>query len=267
MNEQSANQGLTFELFLKSYKPHVRTDGHRERMIDGFKLEADFFSAFRLLKPYLASDKGDWGDDIVQYLTVSGALGDGFSEADGLKMRSLYSLHARAFRIGVFDEAYLDSIEDLALFFAYHDVKTLFIAGAYRQLTQRLIDLICDRAGLNRRVPLRTLMKALVSALSVELNQIQRTFTLYERYVSESLVADLSFGGILTGMPTGKPGVPGLGLGLAASPLGGVPTAVPNVSDASDATQSAEEDASEVDDKPWRKARSVHAMIDSEESS
>ncbi len=195
---------LDFGLFLRSYKHKIRPEGQLECVQAAFRLDAEFFAQFAIFQKIFRRSKINWGDEIVLNLQRKGALPKDISTDDMFRIISLYNKHTRLFRIGRFDEHYLDSIEDIALFFILHDVKSIWIAGAYRELSVQLIDLIMVEVGKAKDIPLAHSMKALSLALTVELNQIQRVFTMYERDVSESLVKDLSYGGMLTGMPTGR---------------------------------------------------------------
>lgn len=199
---------MDFEIFRKSYKPHIRPDNLVSELAEAYRLDQKFAAEFRHVKPYLPTRNSTWADSVVQTLSDRGALPENFTDEDLTKIQSLYRQHSSNFRAGAFEETYLDSVEDVALFFIFHDVKTLWVSSAYADLTRDLLGMLFDRARLNRRVPVRNLARSLTCALSLELNQIQRTFTMYERYVSDALVKDLSFGGMLTSTPTGRPTAP-----------------------------------------------------------
>lgn len=190
---------MDFEDFAKSYKPHIRPPDLVNALSKAFRLDAGFREEFRVLKPYLPAHKSDWGETVVNNLVESKSITRDEDGAKLNKIRSLYRHHSVIFRAGKFDEEYLDSIEDIALFFAFCDIKTLWVSSAYRDLTSNIIDFIYERQRLNRGHSVRFLMRAVTGALALELNQIQRTFTMYEKYVSDALVKDLTFGGMLTG--------------------------------------------------------------------
>lgn len=194
---------MDFDAFKESYKPHIRPPNAVKDMERAFQINAVFREKFRVLKPYLPARKSDWGDRVVDNLVACEALEHKTQQVEVERIRNMYRQHSVVFRAGAFDEAYLDSIEDIALYFAFCDVKTLWIARAYADLTISTIDFVFDRGRLNKSHSVRLLMHALTGALSLELNQIQRTFTMYERYVSDALVKDLSFGGMLTTAPKG----------------------------------------------------------------
>ena len=197
-------KGIEFELFLDSYKGVVRSPDQIANMKTAFGLDAEFFAQFEIFRMVLKSTNIEWGDEIVMNLMRRGVIDASTDPKHVDKLKSLYRRHTRIFRDTKFDAEYLDSIEAVALFFVHRDIKTIWLAGAYRDLTARLIDLVVDLSSKNKRMPVGHPIKALTTALSVELNQIQRVFTMYERRVSKTLVKDLAYGGQLTKLPGGQ---------------------------------------------------------------
>lgn len=195
---------LDFKEFCEAYQPLIRPERTEERMRAAFQVDARFVGEFRHLKPLLPSKDGSWGESILYHLMKMDMLDVEFTQDEISIIRALYRDHSAVFRSGVFDERYLDSIEKIALFFVLHDIKTIWIASAYQATTRNLVEKVFKVARYNRSVPANQLINSLVCAMSLELNQIQRTFTVYERHVSESLVQDLTYGGVLTSFPTGK---------------------------------------------------------------
>ena len=191
MPERSTSSGLSFDLFRESYKPHIRAKGYEQKLKCAFEMDAHFFEEFRYLRRYLLADQNNWGEDIIRNLSRHDALKDAFDHEDAKVLHRLYRVHSGVFRSGKFGTDYLDSIETIALFYIYHDVQTIWIVGAYQEQTERLIDLIFKRATSNKRLPVRETMRALTRALTLEINQIQRTYTMYERHVGAALVSDL----------------------------------------------------------------------------
>lgn len=183
MKSTSLIPDTDFEGFRDSFKPLMRPEGTVAQLACVFRLDANFSSEFKYLRRYLLADKINWAEDIVSHLMTLDALSAKMDVTNLNILRNLYRTHVDVFRMGRFGEEYLDSVEDIALFFIYHDVKSLWLAGAYRELSARLIELVCTRRGFNKNLPIRGTMKALTAALLIELNQIQRTYTLYERNV------------------------------------------------------------------------------------
>lgn len=204
MTEQSANKTFDYELFRSTYKPHIRPDDMARQMQTVFRMDPQFVAQHRYLRKFLLADRINWSEDIITHLTHIDALGDKLNLASLNTLRGLYKTHADLFRIGKYGEEYLDSVEDLALFFIHIDVKSLWLTGAYRELSLRLIDLIVERSANNRTLPLGGTMQALTTALLIEINQIQRTYTMYERYVSKSLVSDLTKSSFMKDVRSGQ---------------------------------------------------------------
>lgn len=192
MTEQVLDKELDYDLFRESYKPHLRPEGMAKQIETVFRLDPTFKAEFRYLRKFLLADRTNWAEDIVSHLMTIDALSERMDQQRFNLLRNLYRVHADNFRMGAFDEAYLCSLEDVALFFIQHDIKSLWLAGAYRELSCRLIEVISAKAANNRTLPLRGTMRALTSALLIEVNQMQRCYTMYERHVSNALVSDLT---------------------------------------------------------------------------
>lgn len=193
-----------FQVFLAAYKSKIRPAGQLRRMEQALGIDAEFKSRFDIFRMILKKSTLDWGKEIVFHLHAQDAFQRAPDEKDVECISEMYRHHMRLFRVGRFDESYLGSIENIALFFVHHDVKSIWLAGAYRELTDAHIDLVVEEVSKKQSTPLAHSLKALTLALTTELNQIQRVYTMYERDVSESLVKDLTYGGILTGMPKGR---------------------------------------------------------------
>lgn len=183
MTKSNSEVHVGFEVFRSRFKPLVRPAGTLPELACIFRLDANFTAEFKYLRRYLLADKINWAEDIVSHLLTLDALSAKMDVTNLNILRNLYRTHVDVFRMGKFGEEYLDSVEDVALFFIYHDVKSLWLAGSYRELSARLIELVCRRRGFNKNLPIRGTMRALTAALLIELNQIQRTYTMYERNV------------------------------------------------------------------------------------
>ncbi len=202
----SAPCGSTsYKLFVDSYKHKIRPEGQAIRLRSAFQLDGVFTRQFETLRGVLARSRLEWGDEIVHGLMKRSAFPDTVDDVELQCINVLYQRHTRIFRAGIFDDNYLNSIEDIALFFIHHDVKSIMIAGSYRDLVDKHVDLLVD-GDIKKTSPMSVGagIKAITLALSIELNQIQRVYTMHERDVSQSLVKDLSYAGMLTAMPTGR---------------------------------------------------------------
>lgn len=185
-----------FEAFRSAYKPHVRPEDYLDALRGAFGVDTAFQHEFRLLRPHLRAAQREWPERIVQHLLHFNAIRDSFSKDDLARLAQTYRRHAAQFSSGNFDEAYLDSVEDVALNFLYNDVRSVWLAGAYGRLEAEVVDTIFETAGRKLHdMPVRRVMRALSCGMTLELSQIQRVFVMYERAVA---AAALSENGALT---------------------------------------------------------------------
>lgn len=181
-----------FSHFRATYKPHVRPPHHLRRLRQAFTIDAHFEAEFVLLKPWLQRTQRGWVDQIVEHLLQFDGIGQNFSEADTEKLRKLYQRHAEAFSSGRIDEDYLDSLEDVALFFLFHEVRSVWLAGAYGRLTEAAVDYFFEVAECRRQTPARRLMRCFSKGMTIELSQIQRVFICYERRLQSVVLGGLA---------------------------------------------------------------------------
>ncbi len=210
MDTSCEKLGLDFAGFWQTYRNCIRPDDVRDLTVKSFKIDSEFLMEFRVLKPFLTSDKEHWVDDILRHLMAVGGLGPEFGTSDQSEARRIYREHEHVFFRGRFRDEYLDSIEKVALFFIFHNVKSVFLVGAYRALNARLIATICQLAKKNRRARLDLVLKALSAATLIEVYQIQRTYMLYERHLSQKMVRELGERGMLNVDPDIAGTIPGL---------------------------------------------------------
>lgn len=172
---------IGFKGFLASVGPKVRPPETLARLRRAFALDVGFEEEFALAKPYLAAEAGDWAETQLRHLTAHDAL-PATIDAQGVAVfKRLVDAHMRQTLHGKFDAHWLDTLEPVALFYIYHDVKSIWVAGAHHALTGRAVDRVAAEASRRgaRRVP--QLVKALLGALALELNQMQRVYTMAER--------------------------------------------------------------------------------------
>lgn len=183
-----------FADFLAHHKPLIRPEGTLVRMRRALSVDAEFLAEFEVLRGYLRPLLAKWSDALLGYLRQFPEFQEKFIGEEERLLRPMMIEHSKQLALGRFDEAYLDTIEDLALFFIYFDVRSIWVAGAYQSITRDAIDLVFKRAMERRAIRVRQLMKILVSSLALELNQIQRVYTIYERGQYRALIEDLKSG-------------------------------------------------------------------------
>ncbi|MEO0912961.1 MAG: hypothetical protein AAFY59_08220, partial [Pseudomonadota bacterium] len=93
-------------------------------------------------------------------------------------LRNLVAAHGRAIIVGRFDEDYFSTLEDLTLFFIYHHVYNIWVvASVKRTITGTMEELFRTHTSGGRA----GLMMVLTNFLVLELDQIQRVFTMFNR--------------------------------------------------------------------------------------
>lgn len=194
-------RGQGFEAFRRDLKPHIRPEGHLEQLQTAFGVDVAFHAEFRLLRPFLRAAQKDWAERILMHLLRHDGVRRAVRSGGAGTLAALYDRHARLFAEGGFDAAYLDSVEDVALFFLYQEARSVWLAGIYGALEQEAVDGIFEAAKRQRQLPLRRLMRSLSVGMTIELSQIQRVFITYERHL-----ADLAFQG--RSAPLLGPGAP-----------------------------------------------------------
>ncbi|MBX2853689.1 MAG: hypothetical protein KTR21_01800 [Rhodobacteraceae bacterium] len=181
-----------FDDFKAFYKPHVRPEWSLERMRKSFGIDVRFLEEFRLLRPYLREFGEDWSERILSHAERS--THGAFDRPAAKAFASVYRGHARQFHAGQFDAAYLSSIEDVALFMIYHDVKPLWLAGAFEQVLDEFIEFVFDHTDLKRSAYLKRVISVASRALTIEMSQVQRVAAAFEAYRLSALLEDMKTG-------------------------------------------------------------------------
>lgn len=178
--------------FRATYKPHIRPKDHLRQMRRAFDVDVHFEEEFTLLRPWLQRTQSTWVDQIVDILLQYDGIGAEFNEGDKQKLRNLYRRHANAFASGRFGDDYLDTLEDVALFFLFHGVRSVWLAGAYGRLTEQAVDYFFEIAQSRRQAPVKRLMRCFSKGMTIELSQIQRVFICYERHLQSVSLGHLA---------------------------------------------------------------------------
>lgn len=174
--------------FRKAHRPRIRPKGTEERLRRAMEVDASFLAEFEALRAYLRPVLEEWPESLLSFLQRHPECHDRLEQEAVGELRRLVKAHSVHLAQGRFDAAYLDTLEDFALFFIRRDIKSIYLAGAYQAITARAIDLALERAKKRgaHRVP--QLIQTLIATLSLELNQIQRVFIVHERARYEDLL-------------------------------------------------------------------------------
>ncbi len=174
-----------FAHFHSFYRPRIRPEGHVADVRRAFQIDKSSHDAFHDLRPFLRHEQKTWPDTIARRLSEHGAISAAFLVSDLAELRRVYARHAAHFAAGDFSDAYFDSLEDLALLYLFHDVRSVWLAGVYAELEEASVDKFFEYAKLNRHASPRRIMRAFSKAMTLELSQISRVFIAYERAVAD----------------------------------------------------------------------------------
>lgn len=183
-----------FPAFRAAYKAEIRPDGTLERMRRAFGVDVSFLETYRLLRPYLRRFDDMWSDLIVSHVTQSASGAGAFDAKHAGDFSYIYKLHMRSIREGRFDEYYLSTLEDVALYMAYRDIKSVWLAGAYQDILSRMIRFVFERTEEHRLVKIERLIQVLSKTVAIEMNQVQRVFTVLETQRLHAFIDDLQHG-------------------------------------------------------------------------
>lgn len=169
-----------FDSFYARYRRQVRPEGTLERLTRAFEIGVEFQETFKLLRPYLRRFETEWAELIVDHVTRAKSATEAFDPQHRAAFAYIYGRHARSLYAGQFDAAYLASVEKVALYMAYRDIKSVWLAGAYQAVFERMIGFVFARTETHRRKKLETAIQVLAKAIAIETNQVQRVFTALE---------------------------------------------------------------------------------------
>lgn len=169
---------MQYTAFRDLHKPKIRPKGTLSRLWRAYEIDVHFLESFQILRPYMRRFGEEAAERIATHVVRSKLVAP-FSEHDAALFVSLYKKHAAALFRGRFDAAYLDTLEDVALFMIQHDVKTVWLSGAHIRILEDLIDHVFENTPKHRLKRMQTLIKLAAKSISIELNQIQRVFTVY----------------------------------------------------------------------------------------
>lgn len=183
-----AKHAETYESFRAAYAPHIRPPETEERLKRAFEIDVSFVESFRLIRPYLRRFKEEWADAILAHVTQSRSAEGAFSATHAAAFGRIFRRHFGSLYRGAFDAAYLKSVEDVALYMIYRDVKSVWLAGAYQKLLLDITRQIFADTPNDRMIRLERVICTASKMIAIEMNQIQRVFTVYESYRLNTLL-------------------------------------------------------------------------------
>ncbi len=166
----------TFREFQTTYKPDIRPEGLMKRVRYALQIDSQFTGAFGAIIRELRGEIDFWPDKIVLQLMQYRKLDERFGGDQMDILRGLFKVHRAAILSGKFEDDYFASLEDLALFFIYHDIRAIWVVGAFKKAICETIETIAGgRQAGGRSAAYFTMLNFLV----LELDQIQRVYVRY----------------------------------------------------------------------------------------
>ena len=187
----------SFEEFRDCYKQHIRPEGTLDRLRRAFEIDVEFQDSFQLLRPYLRQFEEQWSELIIEHVSRARSASTTLDPKHVAAFEAIYKRHMLSLYSGQFDEDYLSSVEEIALFMIYRDIKSVWLAGAYQLIMSEMVRFIFKSTDKSRLVKLERVVRILSRALAIEMNQIQRVFTVIESHRLSVLVSDLQATGFL----------------------------------------------------------------------
>lgn len=162
--------------FIEFYRPQVRQDKLIQHVCKALAIDGTFKSQFSAARKLLSSEMKSWADMVITNLMNNDQLPPDFGVDEVETARRLFEAHRSAVIKNEFGEEYFSSIEDVSLFFIYHNVIPLFVVGAIKARVDSMIQRTVTSADTAGRLPI---IASLVTFLALEANQIQRVFIAY----------------------------------------------------------------------------------------
>ena len=192
----------SFDAFKEAFLPHVRPEGTLERMRRAFEIDVAFLEEFRLLRPILRRREDDWAGLIIEHVSrARSAHPEAFDSAQRGTFDYIYRRHMAHLIAGKFDAEYLSSVETVALFMIYRDIKSVWMAAAYQRVVAGLLDHVYDRVEKHRVQRMLRLTKVASKALAIEMNQVQRVFSTVETWRIEAMSRGAAGSALAGGAP------------------------------------------------------------------
>ena len=162
--------------FIEFFRPQIRQDQLIKHVTTALGIDDAFRGQFAAARPLLASEMKGWGDLVLTNLINHHHLPPDLSQAEVMLARNIFLEHRRAVIEARFDDEYFTSIENVALFFIYHNVVPLFVIGAIKSRVDAMIQQTIKSPTAAGRLPT---IASLVTLFAIEANQIQRVFIAY----------------------------------------------------------------------------------------
>lgn len=181
-----------FNAFRTHYRPLIRPKGLDIQLHRAFPIDARVATEHQALRQLLKLHGFNWVDEIGLFLVRNDAFDKGFTPADMDTLRALFHAHHRNVVVGRFDTRYLDSVEDIGLFLAFHGVTSVWVDGAYNCLSRGFLDLVVAADSMSSKVARQGVIRALSTWLGLEAGQLHRVMSEVARVAPRSNITPTS---------------------------------------------------------------------------
>jgi len=137
---------------------------------------------FDILPDYIGQQGVEWSVAVAGEFELGAALASRLDCLDITKFRMIFDRHMVNLSKAQFDEDYLRSSDERALFLIFHKVAPVQIFSAMSRIKNVTFDLLHESCedGLGERE--LSILSALSTLFFIELNHIMRVYVYFERY-------------------------------------------------------------------------------------
>ena len=168
------------ERFTESWRPLIRPPGLEEALVETYRLKPR--SDAMRSSPALVGDLDlMWLREFKAALRRHPEVKARLEEEDYAEVKSIFDTHRKILKLNRFDRDYLDSIERVALFFIFHELKSSWVIGCYDEMKDRLFDALDGSAAVAHAMNPLAAQKALSTIAMIDCTQIHRVYNYFDR--------------------------------------------------------------------------------------
>ncbi len=167
-----------FQVFLDANMPKIHPEGTIGRVRRAFGINGNYGAAFKALRHALRLEIDRWPEMIVMEIMQNRDMSERLDHAQMDTFRLLCQRHKQAILDAKFDTDYFRTLEEFVLFFIYHDIRAVWVAGALKNVISESMARLYDRNDSSQRRILFTLL----DFMALELSQVQRVYIRHAEY-------------------------------------------------------------------------------------
>jgi len=167
-----------FQSFLDANMPMIHPEGTIGRVRRAFGINGSYAMAFKTLRHALRQEIDRWPEMIVMEIMQNRDLSERLDHEQMDTFRLLCQRHKQAILDAKFDADYFRTLEEFVLFFIYHDIRAVWVAGALKNVISESMARLYDRNDSSQRRILFTLL----DFMALELSQVQRVYIRHAEY-------------------------------------------------------------------------------------